>query len=118
MATKFFYQFRDITEAEAKLAASILRSLFRRGRLVAGEGHLANYCRLNMTDELFQAVLAKLEQYDAIAIATGFTSRRITLTGTGSDYAAELIGKEQIVEADKVDREYKAGIRKMQDAAE
>jgi hypothetical protein len=111
MAIKFYYQFRDITEEQARVAQYALKRLFRRGAV--SEGILSNSCTLKTSDERWQSTMAKLEAYQLVEVINLGDTRKIKLTRAGSEYASELLGKEQIAESDQADKEYKAGIERM-----
>lgn len=93
MAIKFYYQFRDISEEQARVAQYALKRLFRRGTL--SEGVLSNSCALKAADERWQSTLAKLVTYQLVSVAQLGDTRKIALTSAGSEYASELLGKEQ-----------------------
>jgi hypothetical protein len=97
--------FRGVSTEDMNLDARIIKALFRRGDRVRGEGVLANYVLEGLKSERFQASIARLEQFKFIEVSTGFTSRRVKLLAY--DVAAQLIGKDQLDEKDKADKEYK-----------
>ncbi len=103
MAEKHLGIFRDVTPLEARLDATVLRTLYRHGALK--EGELAARCCKRLHNPEWKAAMDRLLGWDMVEVKPTYhgNTREVLLAPTGKYWGEELVSKQQSAEHDEAE---------------